>query len=150
MTATQTAPSASGETVRDGIPHLAYYHPRERLSFVWNGGPSDPIEVEDGGYGGPLIATLDASESDGFVTLPGILEWFQKTCDAWAEVEVLECHARELAGGDHYRRPGDSEWFRVTRVTPGEWTRIVSPDYRMPGDVCIAGNTAVEVIRLPR
>jgi hypothetical protein len=75
-------------TCGNGTAHLTYYRPAESLSFVWDGTLDHPIEVEHGGYGEPVIATIDPRPlmpADGPGSWGEVFAWFTRTCDEWAD-----------------------------------------------------------------
>ena len=75
-------------TCQNGTPHLTYYRPEDDLSFVWDGWLSHPIEVEFGGYGEPVIATIDPRPlmaEDGPGSWGDLFEWFANRCDEWTD-----------------------------------------------------------------
>lgn len=70
---------------QDGTAHFTYFADDSLLSFVWDGCAAHPIEVEQGGYGEPVLALCVIDEGD----LPheARLEpaewalWFEGLCD---------------------------------------------------------------------
>lgn len=74
-------------TCQNGTAHLTYYIAEQSLSFVWDGSLDHPIEVEHGGYGEPVIATIDPRTlipTDGPGGWGEMFEWFERRCDEWA------------------------------------------------------------------
>lgn len=67
---------------RDGTPHLAYF--AEGVSFVWSGNIEHPIQVCPGGYGEPVVDTIDFPRPQA-VTWWVVLHEFRKACDRWLE-----------------------------------------------------------------
>lgn len=88
----------------NGIPHLAYSE--SGISFVWTGHPSDPIEVEVGGYGEPVthvittrvdgtplalalekyVATVESPSGAGARYGHVVTHWYAHICSEWVKV----------------------------------------------------------------
>lgn len=85
MRITPATGAAYRRHAQDGTGHLTYYRADLALSFVWDPLPTHPIEVEHGGYGELVVATLEVEESDLPTTSPasphGWTVWFQAVCD---------------------------------------------------------------------
>lgn len=74
-------------TTGDDRPRLTYFISATQLSFHWGGQIGDPIEIEWGGDGEPVI---DFIRVYGSLTLRNmsspseLLAWFKAICDEWA------------------------------------------------------------------
>lgn len=91
----------------DGQPQFTYFDPSSTLSFVWTGVPTDPIEVEVGGYGEPVQAVISRringtplgielgqyqraldQSMDPSQMAHAMVHWFAHICTEWAaEIE---------------------------------------------------------------
>jgi hypothetical protein len=71
---------------QDGEAHFTYFLADDQLSFVWDGHFACPIELERGGYGEVLIATVALDDAD----LPNATaahewaQWFASLCQSIA------------------------------------------------------------------
>lgn len=90
------------EQSADGTPHLAYFDKKTQLSFVWAGSLEKHIEVSHGGYGEPVIDTIDPKEhfhrNYRIKTIASWMSWFEMVC-----VSYIITHMRGEEGG---RRSG--------------------------------------------
>lgn len=68
----------------DGKPGFELY--LSPLAFAWDGDPSSPIEVSEGGYGEPVKWLIDVTYVTGgpvTATAAGWLDWFRDRCERW-------------------------------------------------------------------
>jgi hypothetical protein len=94
-------------TCQNGTPHLTYFRADDQLSFNWDGTMSSPIEVEYGGYGEPVIATIEPTDVPALhsgLTLADLFPTFTAVCDEWADSDPRDMPAGDLRPGDHFRR----------------------------------------------
>lgn len=82
MRLTTTPGTTYREGSQDGTAHLAFYIPEKQMSFVWDGHFACPIEVEHGGYGEVLAATVALDEADlpDATAVHEWVEWFASVC----------------------------------------------------------------------
>lgn len=80
----------------DGTPHITYFDFLSQTSFVWDG-ESTQVEVCHGGYGEPVVDTIDVQQvypslfldTDEGGKPKDWLQWFKVLCD-WYLDRVYE------------------------------------------------------------
>lgn len=94
------APLPHRRRVRDGAPFLSVY--LDHISFVWTGHFTDPIEVENGEAGEPVVFVIYADPRRPGMGLPQswglyaedqfdapdpsmVLAWFTEVCQAFLD-----------------------------------------------------------------
>lgn len=110
-------PRALPRIVNDDLPHIVYFHSETRTNFLWTGRIGDPIEVEEGYAGAPVVHHIEVPHMLSMTVLNGgtpplVLRRFKDACQDWL--------VRDFEEEQHEQGANWGDRFSATRHIPLE------------------------------